>query len=362
MKQNRFTSRALALLLAAGVTFGVSGCSNNNNDKDNEPTYKVVTSDGREVQLTQKQMAEIIKIIGPEKNTYRIIDKDGKEVELTDEQMAAIYEMIENGKPFEYDYDGNAVVVKGDEYIELTTEEFESLVSATIRDFEAQGLKVSREDVIKFVMVFNIDKLKQDNPELVRAIQGTQTIEEVFADAEKVGDTLLNREAEVMFANDNPEWKTYVNGGLKGSYVPNTSLIMDLSDIVFDEGQQALVRSFQARRDEILRESSAEKRSEMVKQLLKDILRSDSEYRLLDDATLELLLRQVIVPLDGFYCRDYMHNRTNLTDDAYELIVQFIAPVGSTEEQIANSIMSGARRNMMDSFRYCVENTNVRTK
>ena len=361
----KMTSRTLALLLAGNALFTV-GCGNtDSNDKgkdNNQPAYVVTTTDGRRVELTEEQMKEIQKIIGTEKNTYKVIDKDGNEVELTDEQMAAINEMVEQNRPFTYDYNSNVVTVNGEEYIELTTEEFESLVTATIRDFEAQGLQVSREDVIKFVMVFNIDKLKQDNPELVKSIMGTQTIEEVFADAEKVNDTGRNREIEIMFDNNNPEWKAYVDGGLNGPYVANPELIPSVADVPFDEEQQELVRSIEARRDEILRESDVTRRSEMVNALLKDIFISDSEYRNLDDSTLYLVLSRVIVMLDGCYCRDFVHNTTNLDDSTYSLIVQFIAPVGSTEEQITNSIMSGARRNMMDSFKLCAEDAYTRAK
>ena len=353
MKQNRFTSKTLALLLAAGLTFGVSGCANSNDKDKNSQPYKVTTSDGREVELTDEQMAEIQKIVGPQKVTYKVYDENGKEVELTEEQMAEINAMVEANKPLEYDYNGNVVVVKGEEYIELTTERFEELVTKTIKYFESEGLAISREDAIKFVMVFNIDKLKQDNPALARKIQGAQTTEEVFADAEHTGNTLLDREAEIMFANDNPEWKAYVDGGLKGPYVGNPELIPSVSGFVFDPAQQELVKLAEARRNEIIKENDLEKRSEMVKTLLKDLLRSDSEFRNLDDSTLYLILRLVVVPLDGFYCRNFITNKTNLNDDTYFLIVEFIAPKGSTEEEIVYSVMSGAKRNMMESLKNC---------
>lgn len=315
-----------------------------------------------------KLSASLSGLFGNKKNE-QTVDGNGRETYFT-EYTYNYGENVVTAKPvptekpvFSYQED---VVTNDDkdnyDYITLTTERFEDLVTSVINKFNKLNLNFKKEDVIKFVTIFNIDKLKQDNPELVKSIMGTQTIEEVFADGEKVSDTLLNHEAEVMFANDNPEWQAYMATGLQGQYVPNTDLIVTVSDCVFDQEQQELIKSFEDRRNEILKVSDAETRSEMVSRLLLDILNSQSEYRDFDDASLELVLRHCIVTLDGYYCRDFLSNRLSLNDKAKELITQFIAPVGSTEEQIRNSIMSGARRNMMDSFKICVDDVKTLTK
>ena len=253
-------------------------------------------------------------------------------------------------------------IVETENYDELTTEKFEDLCSHVIRYFEEKGISVKKSDVVKFVAAFNIDKLKQDNQDLVRSLMGTQTIEEFFADAEKVSDTLINYEAQTVFAEANPEWSAYVNSWFKGAYCPNTDLLVSVANCSFDTEQQALIKSFEARRNEILKVSDVKTRSDMTKALLLDIMNAKSEYRLFDDASLYFVLRHCIVPLDSMYNWDFLNNKSTLTEDAHKVMVEFIAPVGSTEEEIAKSIMSGAKRNMMDSFKLCMEDAKTLTK
>lgn len=238
-------------------------------------------------------------------------------------------------------------------YEELTTEKFEELCSNAIRYFDGLGISVKKSDVVKFVADFNIDKLKQDNPELVKSLLGTQIIEEFKADAEKVSDTLINNETQTAFADDNAEWQAYIATRFEGAYCPDTTKLVSIADFAFDKEQQALIRSFEARRDEILQVADLEVRSDMTKALLLDIMNAKSEYRLFDDSTLYYVLRHCVVPLDSMYNWNFLEGKSTLSEDAYRVMVEFIAPVGSTEEEIQNSIMSGARRNMMDSFKEC---------
>ena len=165
-----------------------------------------------------------------------------------------------------------------------------------------------------------------------------------------------------MFADDNTEWQAYVNSWFKGAYCPNTDLLVSIANCAFDTEQQALIRSFEARRDEILKTEDLSVRSDMTKALLLDIMNAKSEYRLFDDSTLYFVLRHCIVPLDSMYNWDFLNNKSTLKEDAHYVMVEFIAPVGSTEQEITNSIMSGARRNMMDSFKLCQENPKTLTK
>lgn len=253
-------------------------------------------------------------------------------------------------------------VIEEEKYDELTTEKFEELCTSVIKYLDELGINVKKSDVVKFVALFNIDKLKQDNPELVRDLLGTQTIEEFFADGDKVSDTMIGNDAQTAFADDNPEWQAYVESWFKGAYCPNTENLVSIADFAFDTEQQALIRSFEARRDEILKVEDLDTRSDMTKALLLDIMNAKSEYRLFDDSTLYFVLRHCIVPLDSMYNWNFLENKSTLKTDAHNVMVEFIAPVGSTDEQIQNSIMSGARRNMMDSFRLCQESAKTLTK
>ena len=244
-----------------------------------------------------------------------------------------------SNEKIEFNYDNSAVITRGEDYEELTTEKFEELCAKKIKDFEELGIQVKREDVIKFIMVFNIDKLKQDNQELVREIIGNQTIEEVFADAETVSDALLSYEVQQMFYNGES---------------------FSVADCIFDKEQRELVSKFEDRKLEIMKADNSD-REQMTEELLYDLCDAQNEFRKFEDDALYLVLRHGIVPIDSVYFKDSTFHST-LTGNARLYMFQFIAPYGATEEEIRNSVMSGARRNMMDSFKICVEDAKTLTK
>ena len=263
--------------------------------------------------------------------------------------------------------DKTTTIVETEPYEELTTEKFEELCTSAIKFFEERDIVAERADIVKFVAVFNIDKLKQDNPELVKSLLGTQTIEEFYADANHVSDTLIDYDVQNIFGTDengkyvSPEWQAYVDSWFKGAFCPNTETLVSIADFAFDSEQQELIKAFEARRNAILKESDLSVRSDMTHDLLLDVLNAKGDHRKLDDSTLYFLLRHCIVPLDSMYNWDFLNNKSTLKIDAHNLMVQFIAPVGSSDQEIQNSVMSGLYRNMMNSFARCQSDENVKT-
>ena len=275
---------------------------------------------------------------------------------------------------YSYNYGKNVVSVSGDaEYIPLTNKAFEDLCQRAINKLRNNGIVANGEDIVKFVAVFNIDKLKQDNQQLLRDLLGTQTVEEFFADAVRVSDTILNHEADIMFSRNqngefiNPEWRQYYydlshDNGLKRQFCPNTDLIMSVADFAFDETQQKLISDFEARRNAILKESDVATRNRMIQTLFEDMVRADSEFRLFEEASKYFVLRHCIVDLDQFYCRDYIADKSSIDGVAYKSLVRWIAPFGSTQEEYNNSIMSLTKRSMMESLKQCEMNYTTKSR
>lgn len=64
----------------------------------------------------------------------------------------------------------------------LTDEEFYNLVDDIYNKLTKEGLPVTKEEVIKYLMIVNIDQLKEENKELVNTIIGEQDPNEVILD------------------------------------------------------------------------------------------------------------------------------------------------------------------------------------
>lgn len=110
------------------------------------------------------------------------------------------------------------------EYVELTDEAFNILVSNTYKTLRANGINVTVEDVTKFVAVINIDQLAQDNPELLKAIIGTDKASEFITDAFKITGAIKNRNYDIYKSTK------------------STAGLIKVSDFIFDKKAQADLR------------------------------------------------------------------------------------------------------------------------
>lgn len=247
---------------------------------------------------------------------------------------------VKNSDNIEFNYNNSAVITKGEDYEEFTTEKFEELCAKKIKDFEDLGLQVKREDVIKYVMAFNIDKLKQDNPELVKEIIGNQVVVEAIDDAYRVSNVE----------------ETY-----EGRYLIADGKMLSVADVIFDKEQRELVEKFEARKLAIINADDNE-REAMFIQLCEDIYDPVGEFSKLEDASRMLMFRHALVVLHSTYFTNCSTYLTKLTGYSKELVFRLIAPYGASQEEIINSIMSGYERNMMASLTKCVEDAKTLTK
>ena len=241
---------------------------------------------------------------------------------------------------FKFDYSNSAVITTNEDYKEFTTEEFEKLCAKKIKDFEDLGLEVKREDVIKYVMVFNIDKLKQDNKELVKEIIGDQVTIEVIDDAYRVSNVIESYE---------------------GRYLIDKGEMFSVADVIYDDEQREIVKKFEARKLAIINANASE-REEMFIQLCQDIYDPVGEFSKLEDASRMLMFRHALVVLHSTYFTNRSTYLTELSGYSKELVFRLIAPYGASQDEIINSIMSGYERNMMASFAECIDNVKTLTK
>lgn len=105
---------------------------------------------------------------------FTLVDKETKE-ELKNIKGAFINnELVQLNK--------NTEEQNNEEHKILTDEEFYNLVDDIYNKLTKEGLPVTKEEVIKYVMIVNIDQLKEENKELVNTIIGEQDPNEVILD------------------------------------------------------------------------------------------------------------------------------------------------------------------------------------
>ena len=116
---------------------------------------------------------EIFKV-----SEFTLVDKDTKE-ELKNIKGAFINnELI----PLNIKGDKTNTNDNNEEHKILTDEEFYNLVDDIYNKLTKEGLPVTKEEVTKYLMIVNIDQLKEENKELVNTIIGEQDPNEVILD------------------------------------------------------------------------------------------------------------------------------------------------------------------------------------
>ena len=116
---------------------------------------------------------EIFKV-----SEFTLVNKDTKE-ELKNIKGAFINnELI----PLNINGDKTNTNDNNEEHKILTDEEFYNLVDDIYNKLTKEGLPVTKEEVTKYLMIVNIDQLKEENKELVNTIIGEQDPNEVILD------------------------------------------------------------------------------------------------------------------------------------------------------------------------------------
>lgn len=227
------------------------------------------------------------------------------------------------------------------EYVDLTTEAFEKLTTSVIKELESKGLKVSHEDVVKYTMIRNIDKLKQDNNQLVANIIGNQDITEVLMDGVSVIDAIRNY--NLLYFDKYHTTDGFISATLG----------------VFDEVQNARAAEFERRVYELGANYQNEtKFNELTYTLLRDLYNPLNPISQLEDGVsygVELIDMYMVRATFGTD-RYIKLNNTNA-----DLIKYFVSFAGDGDEYEDNALMNGNLSNVYRTLEQCT-NTKTLTK
>lgn len=236
---------------------------------------------------------------------------------------------------YSYNYGNNVVVVDDTEYVPLTTEAFENLTTETINTLRGYGLTVSDEDIVKYVMIRNIDKLRQDNNELISQIVGDQDPTEVFADADNVIDAIMTYNLLYFDANH------------------NTDGFISSSVGIFDETQKARALEIERRVFEIgTYYQDEEKYNELTYALLRDMIDPSNEISELEDGVsygVEWINMYMVRSTFG------TNRYIKLNDTNADMIKYYVSFAGDGEEYEMNALVNGNVRNINALLEECTK-------
>lgn len=194
---------------------------------------------------------EIFKV-----SEFTLVDKDTKE-ELKNIKGAFINnELI----PLNINGDKTNTNDNNEEHKILTDEEFYNLVDDIYNKLTKEGLPVTKEEVTKYLMIVNIDQLKEENKELVNTIIGEQDPNEVILDTY----SLISR----IITENNSRWCAKGLGWDK--------LLMYLApDAIFSETEKSKTVELGERVKTIVetgRNGDKDKFNELLNKLLMDMI------------------------------------------------------------------------------------------
>ena len=226
------------------------------------------------------------------------------------------------------------------EYVVLTTEKFEDLTSNLIKKFESLGLKVAREKVIKYVMLRNIDKLRQDNVELIEEIVGSQDIFEVITDACEVLDAMRNYNLSYF------------------DKYHNTEGFISATEGIFDESQKAIAQEVERRVYEIGAAYQDEtKYNELTYTLIRDLYNPLNPISQLEDGVNYGMMSVDMYMVRSTFGTDRYIRLNDMNADLIQYIVSF---PGDDDEHSDNALMNGNISNVIRLLSEC--NVKTRTK
>ena len=301
-KFKRLMSFGLACVLAGSFT----GCASKNVDKneDNELKLETVVADNKMISVADLKLKDT--------KTNKVLDNETIDAILVDNKLDREFDLIEvvfnssvdsilvgdellsvdrlvliNGNnneeidALDYALVGDELVpmnkyIKGmknvdtastnetvsdDEYEELTDKKFYALADEVYKKYEKIGLDVSKEEVIDFVMMVNIDRLAKDNNDLIETIIGDRNTDLVVLN-------MMDVYSAIKTKNDN----NYCAKGLGFD-----SLIL-VSDTVFDKDTKEKVVKFEERVKEVFdARNNKEQFNTLLNTLLMEVLTATEE-------------------------------------------------------------------------------------
>lgn len=167
-----------------------------------------------------------------------------------------------------YDSENNKVTISTDAVNNETInqEKLEIMVTKFTKYLSDKQINVDTEDVLKFVVITNLDNLKEDCPELVKEIMGTQSQEEFLGDA-----------FNVIGAAMNYNFKTYETEGKTDNFIR-------FSEVVHDEAGKQHLLIIEKYMDEIAKaKDNSEEQDRLVSELIDTIYNPSKELENIEE-------------------------------------------------------------------------------
>lgn len=152
-------------------------------------------------------------------------------------------------------------------YEELTEEKFNELVEETYKMFQNEGIAVEKNNVRDFVLMSNLDKIAEDNKDIINKIIGNRNIDEVFGN----GFMIIS---SVMTENN----RRYCEGKPMNENI-------SAEKIIFDKAERKKYSEIEKRLINISKIDSNEQFNDEINKILMDMLNSQSQLFTLEAGT-----------------------------------------------------------------------------
>lgn len=190
-------------------------------------------------------------------------------------------------------------------YSPITRESFNALVDKAVKQHEAAGLSISREQTMKYVLFLNLDQVLQDDISIYEEIVGSQDPDEVYADADLVAGARKTYNLELFNKNEN------MDGFLL------------TSDLIYSEEQQGKVKELEkdlkgideVKSDEVLF-------NERVNAMLNEAFNSDGKYAKLESGVGYMALYEELSFPWGYGRPDIINRYSRLNEENVALYSQ----------------------------------------
>ena len=222
----------------------------------------------------------------------------------------------------------------------LTEEKFYALVDEIYKKYSDAKLDVTKEQVIDYLMVVNMDRLATDNNELVNAIVGDRNIDMVVANAFNVYSAILTENNDRYCAKE-----------------LGFDSIITVSDTVFDKDEKETVINIENRiREVILAKDNNEEFNKLLNKLLMDMCDAEKdEFNMQSGVGYSTMLVLVNFVRINFF------TQLDATND--ELIKYFVTFANDGVEYEENSMLTAYYRGFYSLLTDCIkEESYTKTK
>ena len=233
----------------------------------------------------------------------------------------------------------NSISQTADDYEELTDEKFYELCDSLKKDYQDRGIYFYEEDVEKFVLMSNINRIAVDNRELISDMITTYSIEGITNGANSLISTLVN-----------------YNNKVYDDTKSNSGFVL-ASDAIFDPKEKKTAQKIEGMVNEIGNSMSDNaKMNQLIYELLVGLKESTTDFSQLEDGT-KFALCITLRPIREIYGKDDCRVVVTLDHVNAELIKYFVSEFGDENEYYVNGWWTGAYQQV-----YAILNQNQNCK